>query len=116
MTHATSASAAPAVASASRNAVPAASVNRTPVSTIARPTSRVSSITTALVWVDPTSTPPTNISLTSPPAPGQRLDKRVDPVLELRIRPHPRVHKVRLDEQPRNVEMGAQPLADVRET
>src|SRR5512145_1407915 len=83
-----------------------------PVSVSARPTiPRPSSITTALVWVDPTSTPAAydmrpplrrrRVRLVAPRR--EPFEEGVDPVLHLRLRHHALVHHVGLDEETRDV-------------
>src|SRR5581483_5842760 len=80
-----------------------------PVSMSDRPRMRrCPSMTTALVCVDPTSTPPTII--TSSPcrhrgtgfAGSERLEEGVDAVFELGLRPEAWIDQVRLDEQRRH--------------
>src|SRR4051794_9838610 len=72
-------------------------------------TRRRPAMTTALVWVEPTSTPPT--SMRSPLRPHQggslagseRLEEGVDAVLELGLRPEPGIDQVGFDEEGRDV-------------
>src|SRR5579859_3898224 len=91
-----------------------------PVSISERPsTRRRSSMTTALVWVEPTSTPATSIAsplrrdqcgcLTGP----EGLEEGVNPILELGLRPQPRVDEVGFDEERRHLPDAGEVLAAV---
>ncbi len=110
-TYSTSSSSTSAVARApARNAFSAAVTTLAPVSMSARPTiRRFSSMMTALVCVDPTSTPLRMPWLhpsqrwrsrrLKPAARRQALEEGVDPVLQLRLGDDPLVHHVGLDEE-----------------
>src|SRR5512143_1990690 len=115
MTYSTSSSSSRAASRAAWYAASAARITFAPVEVMARPTmSPPSSTITALVCVEPTSTPAAYAMVPPPPrsaaarrgelpARCQALEERVDPVLELRLGDHPPVHHVGLDEQARDV-------------
>src|ERR1019366_2169116 len=91
-----------------------------PVSISDRPsTRRWPSMMTSLVWVEPTSTPPTSIGSPLRRHQGgrftgsERLEVGVDPVLELGLRPDPRVDQVGFDKERRDVLDPGQVLAAV---
>src|SRR3970040_2008401 len=99
--------------SAIRNARPAASATLAPVGISARPTMwSASSRMTALVCVDPTSTPAVCITLSSPSDQGgcapdsarvETFEERVDTVLQLGFRNDALVHHIRFDVQAEHV-------------